>query len=192
VPRRKCSWANNGWPQRQSDDGRGMTPLSRLDRLDLPSAAGLRTETYRDGARARASTALGTLCPVDEAARSTSFRASPNAGHLGTQRSQADGRTPACGRGPGLGQTTDPTARGWRRLSARSGSPECAAGRGMARPRRRPGRQASRPSRPQREGELLGVDARSKPENSRLRRLRIRGCYSPVTLCLRADCVVTR
>src|SRR5512132_552966 len=33
--------------------------LSRFDRLDLPSAAGLRTETYRDGPRARVSTASG-------------------------------------------------------------------------------------------------------------------------------------
>jgi hypothetical protein len=43
-----------------------MTPLSRLDRLDLPSAAGLRTETYRDAPRARASTALGNLGPFDD------------------------------------------------------------------------------------------------------------------------------
>ena len=37
--------------------------LSRFDRLDLPSAAGLRTETYRDEPRARVSTASGNLGP---------------------------------------------------------------------------------------------------------------------------------
>ena len=175
------------------------TPLQTWP-LGPSLAAGLRIETYCDGPRARASTALGNLGPLMTAALSPSFRASPTCRSprdrsavpepavdvtAGVQaRSgmaimaqasamtswEADERTPASGRGPGLGRTTSPTARGWRR-SARSSSPECAAGLGMARLRRRPGPQASRPSRPQCDGELLGVDA---PTDVKLRSCRCR------------------